>query len=432
MRLSLLALALELSGPFVNAQEGPNPSASDTAATPSSSPAFNPPGLAPTPSEPSLAPPSAANSENLVPDTANGTKFYTITASLREEYDDNIFTTRYNKVSSAVTEFSPSLLLSFPSQSSTFSARFTFGLDYYENGRSSDPNDYTGEVLLHYTHQFSNRFSLDLAEQGGYFTEPDLLNSVGTPFRNGGYFENTATAEFDAQWTPLFGTSTSYSNVAIVYQDSEVAKFQNEDENTISNDFRFAVYPKYNFTAGFIVDDLDYFQYDRGYVNSTLDVGLDWQALPGLSLGIRGGGSLTVGDNTTDSVSPYGAASLNWTLGKRSKLSLNYVHTVEPTDVVTAIGEEADRFSASFSYDITTRINVHLTTTYTHADYTEVLLQSGGSFTEDNIGLDAGLEYRINANFSIDGGYFLSDISSQQSGRDYTRNQVYVGVRGTY
>jgi long-subunit fatty acid transport protein len=393
---------------------------------------MNPPGLSPTPSQPTLGAPTAAQTNNFLPDTANGTKFYTFTASLREEYDDNIYTTRSNKVSSPVTEFSPSLLLSFPTQNTTLSIRFTFGLDYYENGRRGDPNDYTGEILLHYTHQFTDRFSLDIAEQGGYFTEPDLLNSVGTPFRDGSYFENTLTAEYDAQWTPLFGTTTNYSNVAIEYEDDSVGRYQDEDENTLSNDFRFAIFPKFNVTAGFIVDDLEYFQISRGYINTTADVGLDWQLLPSLSLSLRGGGSYTEGDSTPDTLSPYGSASLSWILGKRSNLTADYSHSVQPTDVINAVGQEADRFDVRFSYDVTNRITVHLAGTFTRSDYTQQLLQSGLSFTEDDVALDTGASYRINDNFSVEGGYYLSDISSQEEARDYTRNQVYLGVRGTY
>lgn len=429
------ALAQQLKGTASDTESSPAAPAplaspSDAAAVPNF-PDVRPPGMAPTPSSPTLSAPPAASSIGGLPDTANSTKFYTITASLREEYDDNIYTTKDNKTGSAVTEFSPSILVSFPMADSSFSGRYTFGLDYYEN-RRGDQNDYTHEVLLRYTHQFSNRFTLELRDQGGYFTEPDLLNSVGTPFRNGAYFTNTFTADFEAQWTPLLGTSTSYSNVAILYQDDEIGNIQNYDENTISHDFRFAVFPKYNFTAGFIVDDLDYFEVNRGYTNYTLDVGLDWQALPNLSVAVRGGGSLTEEDQLGSSVSPYGSASLDWRLGKRSDLTLNYVHTIEPTDVFDAVGQESDRFTVQFRYDITARITAHLSSTFTYADYTSQVLQSGNSFTEQDLGLDAGLDYRINANFSIEGGYDLGVISSDESERDYTRNRVYLGVRGTY
>ena len=111
---------------------------------------------------------------------------------------------------------------------------------------------------------------------------------MGTAFRDGGYYENTATAEYDAQWTPLFGTVTSYSNIALLYTDSQIGQVQNFDENTFSNDFRFAIYPKFNLVAGGIFDKIDYFQDNRGYTEYTLDGGVDWQALPNVSVSLRG------------------------------------------------------------------------------------------------------------------------------------------------
>ena len=134
-----------------------------------------------------------------------------------------------------------------------------------------------------------------------------------------------------------------------------------------------------------------------------------------------------------DSVGPYISASLNWVLGKRSNLSLSYLHNVVPSDVFDAVGQQADRVIINFSYDITHRITVHLASTYTHSTYTQELLQGGiPGFQEDDLIIDTGLSYQINTNFSIEGGYVLSDISSQENQRDYTRNQVYIGVRGTY
>jgi hypothetical protein len=365
-------------------------------------------------------------------DTSNSTKFYTITASLREEYDDNIYTVKDNPTASAVTEISPSFLINLPLRDSTFVARYTFGFDYYEN-RSGDPNDYTHELLVNYTHQFTDRFSLSLGEQFGYFTQPDLLAAVGTPFVSGSYFANTFSGSFNAQWTPIFGTATTYSNILIDYQSAQVGTEQNSDENTITQDFRFALIPKFNFVASGTYDNLDYFSNIRGYTDYTGDVGVDWQALPNLSLSVRGGITVTVSDPEPTSISPYASVNLDWHLGKRSELSFNYTHNVVPTDVFNAIGQEADRFSVRFSYDLTARINVHAEGIETHADYTSELLEDNvPSFTEDDIGLDLGVTYHMTPIFSLEGGYFLSDISSQESDRDYTRNQVYVGIRGTY
>lgn len=432
--LSLLAFFLAVVGCDASAQElVSNPS--QTAATPNESPDNMPPGFAPTANQAALNAPALTTSTNqgagLLPDTANSTKFYTITASLREEYDDNIYTSRYNKKGSFVTEFSPSILVNFNSDNSTFSARYTFGLDYYVS-RSGEPIDQTHELLLRYTHQFSDRFSLDVRDQFGYYTNPDLLNGVGTQFRNGGYFINTATADFEAQWTPIFGTSTNYSNVAILYQESDIGNLQNYDENTLTHDFRFAIYPKFTLTVGGIYDNIDYFNYDRGYANYTGDAGLDWQALPNLSAGFRVGGTITVPDGGSEYTSPYASATVEWRLGKRSDLNFSYLHNVVPSDVVQSYGQQADRFTLRFNYDITSHLTAHVAGTYTHSEYTSDLLQSGTSFTEEDLGVDTGLAYHLTDNFSFEAGYLLSDISSQEDYRDYTRNQVYLGVRGTY
>jgi hypothetical protein len=431
--LSLFGLFISVVQ-VLSAQQLPGPTPS--VATPNESPDNVPPGFAPTPgpatlNAPALNPSTTANS-SFLPDTANSTKFYTITASLRAEYDDNIYTSRHNKVGSFVGEFSPSILVNFNSESSTFSARYTYGLDYYAN-RSGQPIDQSHELLLHFTHQFNDRFSLDLRDQFGHYTEPDLLNGVGTPFRNGAYFINTFTGDLEAQWTPVFGTSTNYSNIAILYEESDIATFQNYDENTVTHDFRFALLPKYNFTIGGIFDNLDYFESNRGYTNYTGDVGVDWQALPNLSASVRIGATLTTSDSVGDSASPYASATVEWRLGKRSDVNFSYLHNVVPTDVFDSVGQEADRFTLRVNYDITARLTAHLAGTYTHSDYTSDLLQDGTpSFTEEDIGVDAGAEYRVNDNFSFEAGYLLSDISSQEDFRDYTRNQVYLGIRGTY
>jgi hypothetical protein len=395
------------------------------------------PGMPPTPTEPAAIAPASPTvppaAPGTIPDAANFSKFFTVTASLREEYDDNIYTTRDDKVSSFVTEFSPSILATVPMENSTFSARLTLGLDYYEH-RSGDPIDYTSELLLRYTHNFSDRFSLDVRDQFGYFQEPDLLDAVGTVFRNGGYFTNDATVEFNAQWTPLFGTATTYSNISIFYQNGDIAQYQNSNENTVSQDLRFAVQPKVNLIAGGIFDDIDYFNLDRGYADYTGDIGVDWQILPSMSLGVRGGATVTTSDVVATTVSPYASVTFDWKLGKRSNLNFSYLHDVVPTDVTNAVGQEADRFSLRFNYDITARLTAHIEGIETYSNYNSSLIidGTGSDFTENDLGIDLGAEYHLTENFGLEAGYLLSDISSGEGFRDYTRNQVYVGVRGTY
>ena len=319
---------------------------------------------------------------------------------------------------------------------SDFSARYTFDLTYFSH-RQGNSFDFTHEFVAQYRHSFSDRFGLNVAEQFRYYTEPSLLDSTGTLFRNGAYISNTVNGAFNAQWTPLFGTVTTYSNTIVKYEDGSIALEQDNMENTGTQSFSFAILPKVNFVFGGIVDNITYDDINRGYTNYTGDAGLDWQALPSLTLGGRVGGSITDTDQSGTSASPYAAVTLGWQLGARSSLSFNYSHDVVPTDVSVAEGQIADRFSTTLKYDITPDITVHLEGIFTHGEYTESLITPGTipSFSENDYAIDTGAAYHPQQPLLMSKRVIFS-AASPRAGlagfRDYARNQVYLGIRGTY
>jgi hypothetical protein len=383
--------------------------------------------------------PAAASGSSLGDELTDLKRFFTVTLDVREEYNDNIYSASNgpSKIGSFEEIISPSILFSYPMENSTFDARYTFGLTYYNRHLPNQAYDQDHDVVLRYNHAFSDRFNLDLRDDGGYHIDPSLLSSIGATGREGGYYSNIFTGEFTAQWTPLFGTVTSYSNNFISYENSTIGNEQDSDENTISQDFRFAFWPTVTFAAGLIYDDIEYLDSSRGFANYTANAGFDWQALPSLSLGVRVGGSLTeINQGGSSSVSPYASANVNWQLGERSRLIGSYVHTVTPTDVFFAEGEESDRFTANFLYNITERITTHFEGIYSHNDINDEFLTAGGtsntSTTEDVLSFDTGVTYHYNQYLDFEGGYIFSDVSSQLNFEDYTDNQIYLGIRGTY
>lgn len=364
-------------------------------------------------------------------------RFFTVTADVREEYDDNIYTSNTNKVASLKEEISPSILFSYPMENSTFDARYTAGFTYYNHSPDDNHVDQDHDIVLRYNHSFSDRFNLDLRDDGGYHVDPALLDNIGTVARDGAYYDNIFTGEFTAQWTPLFGTVTSYSNNFIYYENGDIGSVEDSDENTVSQDFRFAFWPTVTFAAGVIYDNIDYFYSDRGYSNYTGDVGFDWQALPSLSLGFRIGGSVaTLQQGGGSQENPYASANLNWQLGERSRFIASYVHTVTPTDFQGADAEIADRVTGNFLYNVTPDITTHFEGDFTHANYdSQDLDPSGGavdSFSEDVAAFDTGVTYHYDQYVDFELGYIFSIVNSQEQFRNYTRNQIYIGVRGTY
>ena len=392
-----------------------------------------------------------ANTAPIGGDASSTRKFYTITAALRETYDDNVNTANTNPQASFETMLSPSILIDFPREDGDFSARYTFDITYYDmesdnggggtNTNSNNNNnikngsiEYTHEFVAQYSHSFSNRFNFNVAEQFRYFTEPSILESTGTLYRSGNYVTNILNGTVNAQWTPVFGTTSTYSNTVVRYDDANVALAQNSIENTGSQLFNFAILPKVNGGFGGIVDDITYDSAQRGYISYTAFTGAQWQVLPSMSVVARGGASYTEPVAAKAAISPYAAASFNWSLGARSELTFNYAHEVTPTDQIGASGQTSDRFSSNFKYDITTSISAHLQGIFTRSDISQSLITSTAlsSYNENDYALDTGLTYRYNSYLSFDTGILLSGVSSELDARSYTRNEAYVGVRGTY
>lgn len=387
------------------------------------------------------------NTPSLGKDASTTRKFYTITASLREIYDTNVNTSSSNTQSSSETELSPSVLVDFPTLAGDFSARYTFDITYYHyansgnngnGGNSSSSNDatvqLTHEFVAQYSHAFSERFNLALAEQFRYYIQPSLYDNVGTAYQDGAYISNTIDGTLSSQWTPLVGTSTTYSNTVIKYEESDVAIDQNSVENTASETVSFAVLPKISVSLGGIGDNITYQTADRGYTTYTGFVGGQWEALPTLSMTARGGGTYDETVDNQSSISPYGALSLNWSLGAHSQLSFNYAHEITPSDQVGANGQTSDRVSASFRYDISATLSSHLQTSLTSSNVPSQLSNSAATnnYSEYQYYLDTGLTYHYNSFLDFDSGITLTGVSSDSSVNDYNRDEVYIGVRGTY
>ncbi len=386
-----------------------------------------------------------AKAAPLASDASTTRKFYTLTASLRETYDDNVSTTSSgSKQASLETELSPSILVDFPMEDSDFSARYTFGITYYSagpnyGGGGNGPSiEYTDEFVAQYAHAFSDRFNLNLAEQFRYYVEPSILASTGTNYQNGAYVSNALNGTVTAQWTPLFGTTTTYANTIVKYDQTAVALNQNSIENTGTQTFSLSILPKIGVSLGGIGDNITYDTALRGYTNYTVFTGGQWQALPSLSMIVRGGGSYIEPMGGKAVIAPYGALSFSWTLGERSALSFDYAHEVTPTGQIGANGQTSDRFSSNFSYNITTSLSSHLQGIFTNAVISQNLAipGAGTSSTQYDYELDTGLTYRYDRYLDFDFGVILSGVTTEAGGGNgvspYTRDEAYLGVRGTY
>jgi Putative beta-barrel porin 2 len=398
---------------------------------------------------PVALPVDAGNGQAPLLDSSGHRKFYTISAEIRESYDSNVTTSNSStQKASFETTLGPDFLVTAPVLGGSFSGRYSPNLTYYSGsnqgggGNSNNSIEVTHELIASYSHSFNDRFSMNVDDQFRYFTEPSIYESTGTFYRDGAYVSNTFDGLFAAQVTPLIGSTTSYTNTIVRYDQSSVAQAQNNVQNTGSESVSVTILPTVSVSAGAVLDEVDYTD-NRGYLNLSLFGGASWQPSEQLSLSGRAGISYTDTNGTTDlngapngntslqsqtTISPYAALTVSYKTSSKTNISFDYSHDISPTDQAGADAETVDRVSASGAYNVTKDFKASAQAILNHLSVSAPEL----SYTENDYGIAVYLSYQLNSHYDLTGAVSYTGVASELEGRNYARDTVSIGIRGTY
>ena len=139
-------------------------------------------------------------------------------------------------------------------------------------------------------------------------------------------------------------------------------------------------------------------------------------------------------DTTT---SPYldVLGTYNYLQGSYAKLGVKYAHNA--TDVAiggadpnsVTLDQETATLYLSISHRITALLSAGLLVQYQHSTY------NGGTVdgeADDYISTALNLAYKLSRHWSVEASYYFDHLKSDIGGRDFSRNRVLAGVRGTY
>jgi hypothetical protein len=364
---------------------------------------------------------------------------FTLSAAVREEYDSNIFTSSTNEIASWKTILTPSVLFTYPMDNTTFSARAEFDGTYYSN-RSPDW-DTGASLLARINHNFTDRFSIDIRDFIRYAQEPEIF-SGGSPIalqREGSYLANTASLQFNAEWTPIFSTVTGWVNEVYDYQDDIIAITENQMTNTISQDFRWLISPTVTFVFGGSYTDVSYDSAPRNYQTLAIYAGADWLMSPTMILGGRVGGQFVELEDGNSDPAPFGEVFYDWQIGAKSSLDARFEYSFQNTDIVTSYGQEAATFTLGFDYQWTPLISSRLEGIVQVGSYNQNAFLPGTpvtqSFDENLYGVNISGIYNVNNWLDLEVGYSYVQVTNDNAAfslRSYDRNRIWFGVRGTY
>lgn len=418
------------------------------------------------------------------------TKPWSISASLRGFYDDNYSTSpKRLERDSLGFEVAPSASLNLIRDQTSLGLSYAYSMRWYEDRDDAGlPSaDHTHQVNGKLSHAFTPRFKLDLSDSFVYAQEPTLIETDGVRSSflrgDGDVIRNHALGSFSAGITENLTAVIGYANEYYDYEDegfNSRSAALDRMEHLASLNLRAVVLPKTVLVGGYqyeIVDyssddvmgqapgvDLDpgragiqdgYKSEERNSTSHYFYLGVDQSITPTLNASLRGGLQYTKYDDLDliarlnpevddNSWGPYVDASATWLYSPGSYAQLGVRHQLAQTDVGfinTANGffpnldSESTSIYGSISHRIYGGFIASAIASYQMSNYD---VERGGEYSDDYIMAGINLIYEINKFIALEAGYNFDDLDSElddnaaQEFRSFSRNRVYVGVRGTY
>jgi len=419
---------------------------------------------------------SASGLQAAVPGlTSDASKPWSVSASLRGFYDDNVNTSPSgpNKRDTFGFEVSPAVNLSFPMEQTTISLGYIYAFKYYDRKPigNSDNYDQTHTLNAALDHAFSERYQISVRDSFAIGQEPDFLrtgNSFATFQRiSGNNIRNYGSVTLNAQLTRLFGLEVGYSNSYFDYEDEggdatspSLSGLLDRIEHTAHIDARWVLQPQTVGVFGYQFRQANYtgneeigvtsslasvMSRDRDFREHYVYVGVDHTFRPDLTGSVRVGGRYIEFYNDPtgngNGWGPYAVANLRWTYAPESYVELGLSHDINATDVVGG-GTDQSSFTSSAESTVVYGSVHHRFTPKLHGSLLGQFQNSewsGGSFngqTEQYYLIGLNLTYQFTPHFSGEVGYNYDKLVSVKgtdgSDRSFDRNRVYIGVTASY
>jgi hypothetical protein len=402
-------------------------------------------------------------------------KAWSVSADLRGFYDDNFLTVpKPVRISTWGTEVSPSAAVNHSVPDTLFTASYVYDLRWYATHPTAGTSlDQSQQFNARLEHEFSDRYKLTLNESFVIAQEPTVIDPtvVSTPLRlEGNNVRNTASINFSAVLTRLLDLHVGYANTLYAYQQkyetASVASFYpsrsaslDRIEQLATLDLRWKATPDITGVFWYQYGHVDYTSPEYiilpdpgvtpGYkANSRNDdehfifVGADQSFTPDLMGSIRVGAEIIDYYNASPALtkaSPYADANVTWQYTPQSSAQVGVKVLHNTTDVVGFTTPTLDTETSALYGSVNHTITDHLTVSAMGQAQWSIFNGGDGAAVgsidgklEDFYVIGVNIAYHFNPWFLTEAGYDYSKLNSELADRSYTRNQVYLGFRGTY
>jgi hypothetical protein len=347
-------------------------------------------------------------------------------------YDDNVFTSHANRISSGYNDLSLDIGSHIGNQRSRLDGILVLGFAYYWNrpGRSVDPNI---SLNLNTSYKLTPRMTLSLSSNLTYQSQPNFAIAGAATQNVGNYFVGLIQLSLGYEWTRRISTVTSYSLTTYLYDNSTEATQENRLEHLISEQLRYMLYPTVTLVGEYRFGYISYEtsnNVSNGAANSDsyshfLLAGADATLSPRLSFTFRGGVELrtSLTSSGTETTFPYAESTLGYEYLPSCFLQWYSRLGLEQSDFVTGQYKEVYRTGIRVDHTFGQKMKADASIYYSYNQFKEPF-----SFAENDLDASATLSYAISRSLSAQVGYTFTHTSSKIASRDYHRNKIFLGA----
>jgi hypothetical protein len=350
-----------------------------------------------------------------------------VSVSATGGYDDNVNSSGAggsgSGSASSYTSENASISYTFGTPRTHVSLTTGGGITDYLDRSDYNPSGYLGLSL---NHAVSPRMTLNLSLFASYQSQPDLSTSLGSNQQLGNYLHSTDTISLAYSWFPRFSTVTSYTFDLLEY-DSSVGSLLNRTEHTISEEFRYLMWPA---TSGIAEYRLGIIAYETAPQDSTthfLLVGLDHSFTPRLNGSFRAGAELRFSENAGFKPGPYFESNLSYLFRHGAVIWTNN-YSIEEADTSGASPRPSIRTGLTLNYGFTRRLSGNLALFYVHGGSQ---ISGSSSSSEDTFDIGPSLHCLLTRHLSADAGYHYTKVEGSVL-NSYSSNNFFGGLSFTF
>jgi hypothetical protein len=384
------------------------------------------------------------------------TKWWQVSASLRGFYDDNYAAQPSStEQDSWGFEIRPGVDLTHQGEQHLVKLSLLYAARWFEDrARNEWDHTFLGDLSLEHRITENHVVRLNdtfvysregtLIDEGGFQTAPTVTRSDATNQRN------LADLRYIGQFTPLFGAEIGYKNTWYNYEDEPYSSMLDRLEHVIRGETRWTITPTIAGIVGYWYEMVD-FTGDNVFANGQLvpaDIrnsdshffvgGVDYTMSPQTFFSLRAGAQNVNYDDygdyfpgsDDDDWNAFADVNGTYEYLEGSYLRMGFKYGRSRTDYA-ALDQEVGTVYGVVSHKVTEGLTARVSGQLQYGKWET----PGVDIAEDNEGLyllGLSLTYDLTEFLAVEAGYNYDRVDSDAPLRSYSRNRVFLGIRGQY